>query len=150
MDLGTLITAIVMLAICVLPFVAMNRKKKLRIKQLKQVFEEYIEEQKHTLGEIDLCGKIVIGLNANASHLFFIKERNGMYLKKTVLIRDIQKVIVQKTTFDAASNFEKIALDFDLKSAQIELVFFDYLDKIQLDGELQLAEKWHKKLATLI
>lgn len=153
MDLGTVVTAAIMLAVCVLPFVLMNRKKQKRMKHLKQTFNDFAKENNQSIGEFDICGEIMIGLDATASTLLFIKENNISDLRVNVEIKNIAHISIEKINFEESSNFVKIALSIQLKgnnSKLIELILFDTTNRMQLDGELQLAEKWHKKIQEML
>jgi len=147
MDLGTIITAAIMLAVCVLPFVLMNRKKQKRIKHLKQTFINFAQETTHNLGEMDVCGEMVIGTDAESNHIFFVKEHESNTTKVKVELTNISSVSIVKNHLNESSNFDKIGLNFHPKgnsSKLVQFAFFDSDDKRQLDGELQLADKWHK------
>ena len=153
MDLGTVITALIMLAVCVLPFVLMNRKKQKRIKHLKQTFTDFAKETNNTVGELDVCGGIVIGLDQKSNSLFFVKEHAETTVKICIELEHVIGVSLEKPQFNGSTSFEKIVLNFSIKnnpSKLIQLFLFDEKDKMQLDGELQLAEKWQKKLQEVL
>lgn len=153
MDLGTGLTALIMLAVCVLPFIVMNQKKQKRIKHLKQTFTDFAKETNHTIGEYDICGGIVIGLDSTSSTLYFVKENATTNVKINLEIKNISSVSTDKTHLNETSAFDKIALTFSLKdnaSKLTQFVLFDSDDRLQLDGELQLAEKWQKTIQSMI
>lgn len=153
MDLGTVVTAAIMLAVCVLPFVLMNQKKQKRIKHLKQTFDKFAEENDRSIGEFDICGEIVIGVDSTSSTLLFIKENGINETKKSIEIKNIASVSIEKVQFNESSNFDTIALNFHLKvntSKVNQFILFDSNDRMQLVGELQLAEKWQKKIQDLL
>jgi len=149
MDLGTAVTAFTMLAICILPFVLMNQKKQKKIKHLKQTFINFAQETNHQLGELEICGETVIGFDAETKNVIFVKEHEANTVKLNIEIDNISNVSIVKTHLNDSSSFDKIGLNFNLKGNNSKLeqfVFFDSNDKRQLDGELQLAEKWYKMI----
>lgn len=153
MDLGTVLTATIMLAVCVLPFVLMNQKKQKRIKLLTQNFIEFAKENGQAIGEMETCGKVAIGLNTDSTSIFFVKENTIEIQKVNIEIKNIANISLEKLHLNESSNFEKIGLNIQIKgkaSKLVELVLFDSNDKMQLDGELQLAEKWLKKLQEVL
>ena len=159
MDLGTLITACILLAVCTLPFVLMNRKKQKRVKELFTNFSEMIQSKGLQLGQYDVCGDIVIGMDANSSRLFYYKKHKETASNMEIEINSIANCNVSKIYSDGSNvsndntSIDKITLLFALKSSSVKeksIVLFDDDDNLQLDGELQLAEKWSKLIQTSI
>ena len=81
--------------------------------------------------------------------MIFVKEHEANTVKLNIEIDNISNVSIVKTHLNDSSSFDKIGLNFNLKGNNSKLeqfVFFDSNDKRQLDGELQLAEKWYKMI----
>lgn len=153
MDLGTVVTAAIMLAVCVLPFVLMNQKKKKHIKHLKQTFNNFVNEHKQTIEVFETCGEVAIGFSTDSSHLFFVKEHNTSTVKVCLDMKNISGVSIEKIFLNDSSSFDKLGLTFNLKGNTLkltQLIFFDCDDKRQLDGELQLVEKWQQLIQATI
>jgi len=159
MDLGTILTATIMLSICVLPFILMNRKKKRRIKKLQQNFMDFISEKGQNIGENEICGDFVIGLDNISKHLYFIKQNQSTDIQVCIPINTITDCKLEKiyeidsNSMDQSTALDKVLLTFTTKEAQSKnktLILFDSDDQMQLDGELQLGEKWSKIIQAII
>lgn len=153
MDLGTILTAAIMLSICVLPFILMNRKKQKRIKQLHSNFIKNITEKGLIIGQHEVCGNIVIGFDSTLTQLFFLKQNHKIDRNISIPLNSIIDCKIEKSyeidnnSMDQSTSLDKIVLTLTTKEAQSKnhrLVLFDCNDRMQLDGELQLGEKWLK------
>ena len=159
MDLGTVITSCILLAVCTLPFVLMNRKKQKRIKELVSNFSDIIKSKGLEVGQYDVCGDIVIGMDSNSAHVFYYKKHKETASNMEIEMNSIANCNVSKIYSDGSNvahdntSIDKITLLFALKSSaskEKSIVLFDDDDNLQLDGELQLAEKWSKLIQTSV
>lgn len=158
MDLGTILTATIMLSICILPFILMNRRKKKRIKQLYHNFMTYASSNNLTIGQHEVCGDFALGLDNTSKYILFIKQSKSTNTELCIPIDNVSSCQLEKI-YDADNNnkghfsLDKISLIFqpkDFGSSSSELVLYDSKDQMQLDGELQLGEKWINILKAII
>ncbi len=152
MNTGTIIIGIVIIALCVLPFVWMtwariNREKKLfaELAQFAAGYQGAITQQEFGRG-------FVMGVDENALAVYFLKKhKDGPADLKYINIREMQACKVINTSRNVKhadgifNTTEKLELGFtplDKNQPMITLEFYNEADKMQLAGELQMAEKW--------
>src|SRR5690606_36049536 len=103
MDLGTILTAIIMLSICIVPFILMNRRKKKRIKQLYNNFITYISSNNLTIGQHEVCGDFVLGVDNTSKYILFIKQSKSISTEVCIPIASVSSCQLEKV-YDADSN----------------------------------------------
>jgi len=144
MDLATSIIALVLVGICVSPFMIMGLKKVKNKKQQFQNLSRLANENNLTIGQYDVFGNLSIGIDSkNNQLLFFRNDKNHNKIEQCVDISNIKNCSINKTgTKDVIKQIE-LCLHTIIKNQQeINLLFFDNQTEFQLNGQLQLAEKW--------
>lgn len=153
MDLGTLIIAAVLVAICAVPFMIMGRNKKKREKQLLQLLFDTASKENCKLTQSEFLNDIAIGLDGINNKLFFFKKIDAIEVEQHVSLSEIKNcgLLNSNRPLDTKKNkdiiIEKIGLTFtpiDKNKTNIVFEFFNSEETMLLSGELQLAQKWAK------
>ncbi|MCC6754323.1 MAG: hypothetical protein IT266_10120 [Saprospiraceae bacterium] len=155
MDLGTTITGIIILLICIIPFVIMYLNNQKREKKLLQELSTFAERNNCKISQHELWNNnSLIGIDETANMIFFIKKLKGNEIMQQINLTEIQKcrVINSGRTVSNKNGSHKVVDKLDLaftfhdkNKEEIIVEFYnaDY-DSLTLSGELQLVEKWCK------
>lgn len=154
MDLGTILTATVMLAICIIPFTILYTKRKKRSKQLLDNFKSLFSQKGLNIGEYETCGDCIIGFDSASSEMFFIKQTKGTDLQMSVPINTISDCKVEKiyvsdqSTMNNLIALDKVILKLTTKDVKSDstIVLFDNCTQAHLDDEIHFGERWSKKI----
>ena len=148
MDLGTIIAATFMAAVCILPFVIMRRKTAKREKHLLNEFMELANQHNCKITQHEVCENKVLGLAEKEKGLIFFKKGKEQDVKVFVDLSRIGKCSVLNTKRVINSDesiIERLELSFNSMNTKENDVFielYNLKEDYQLDGELQLTEKW--------
>jgi hypothetical protein len=154
MDIGTSITAILIVLACIIPFVIMSKINARREKQFLQPLFNLAQHYQSRLSQYDTWNNTAVGIDYNTGIVFFFKNVNNTRMSLQVNLSTIKKcrvIKVAKTINDGQDNFlgvAKLALGFEHKdtSKADALLEFYNADSAEagLTGELQLVEKWRR------
>ncbi|MEY4875083.1 MAG: hypothetical protein RL708_232 [Bacteroidota bacterium] len=154
MDLGTTITALVIVLICIAPFVVMSRSNKKREKRFLQSLSELAKKSNSTILQHDIWLNAAIGIDEATNMIFFTKKVTDIETAQQVALAEIQKCRVintSKTVNNNGSNFkaiDKLELAFNYHDKNKAETLFEFYDAnavgSTLSGELQLVDKWCK------
>jgi len=153
MDLGIIPIMVIILAICILPFIFMSRSRKKREKKFLQSLSKIAEKHNCNITQHEFCGDFIIGLDEIANAVFFFKQVNNKETAKYINLTKIQSctmINTSKTIKTKNSSYKEIdKLEFNfLPTAKykpnILLEFYNYDESLPLSGQLELMEKWLK------
>jgi hypothetical protein len=159
MDLGSILTGVIAIGLCILPFIlfAMNKNKSKAI--LLDSLSKVADEQKYKISKHELGSEFALGLDENSNHLFFYKKIKDKETKSIVNLNNISDVSVIKTNKTLGSNgssqqvIDSLALQFsssDLKNPKTQIEFYNMKDSMQISGELDIMNRWHEMLMSRI
>lgn len=154
MDLGTSIVGLVIILICIIPFVIMSINNRKKEKTMLQGLFTFAERNNCKISQHELWNNSLIGIDETANVIFFTKKLKDNEISQQINLTEIQKCRVvnsSKTVNNKDDNFkvvDKLELAFifnDKNKAEIIIEFYnaDY-DSLTLSGELLLVEKWCK------
>jgi len=154
MDLGTTITGIVIILICIIPFALMSINSRKKEKKLLQGLTEIAERNNCKISRYELWNSSTIGIDDTSLIIFYTRKSKDIETSQQINLVEIQKcrlVNLSRTVSNKDGNFkviDKLELAFsfqDKNRNELILEFYnaDY-DSLTLTGELQLAEKWCK------
>ena len=154
MDLGTLITAILIAVACIIPFIIMSKINNRLERQILQPLFSLAQKHHSKVMQYDTWSNAAVGIDHTTAMVFFFKKVNNTETSQQVSLSEIRKcriVQVTKTANDGQDNFKattKLELVFeylDTSKADTLLEFYDAAaDGANLTGELQLIEKWRQ------
>jgi hypothetical protein len=153
MDLGTLEIALVLVAICVVPFILMGRNKKKRDKQLLQLLLNSATKENCKITQSEYLNDIAIGLDEANNKLFFFKKIEENEIAQHVNLLEMKScgILNSNRPLDSKKHkdviIEKIGLSFtpiEKNKTHTIFEFFNSEETMLLSGELQLAQKWAK------
>ena len=153
MNLGSAIIGAIAIAICVLPFVIINRSNKKRKDVLLQGLTKLAAEHGRQLSQYELFAHFGIGIDKQQNFICFYKAMKDQSLEKCIDLNEIQSCKLLQSTRtikqqEGSHNvIDRLELSFVSKlkqQAETRLEFFNIDENPELFGELQAIEKWSK------
>lgn len=153
MDLGTAIVAIIIILICIAPFIYINSKNRKREKLLLQSITDAAGHHESKITRYDLWGNSVIGIDEKNFSVYYKRVKEEQEQMEHIQLSQIQKSCVTSTSRvvtekDGSYKIpEKLDLTLtyhDRSRGELSLEFYNANhDSLILSGELQLVEKWN-------
>ena len=154
MELRTTIVTLVILIICIAPFIWMSKVNKNKGKRLLQLLSGLAGKNNTSIAQHDIWHHTAIGTDEATRMIFFAKKGKDADMLQQIDIGDIQRCRVINTSRTVRHNngnvnvIDKLELGFqyhDKNKPETVLEFYDaYADHATLSVELHLAEKWCK------
>lgn len=152
MDLGTDIIAIIIVIVCILPFILIAKGRKKKEKKLLAALQEVANRDNCTVNDYEINSSFIIGIDYKQNRVFYYKNEEGVINEGIVNLEGIKtcKIGTQSKTINAAKGRkEYIIQGLNLKfvprlkqDPEVSFTVYDSDLKMQLTGELQLAKKW--------
>lgn len=141
MDLQTTIIGAVLIVLCIVPFVLINKKKKekqqLMVKQLKaQAITSGCNITRH-----DLWHNTVIGIDDNAKCLFFFRRTKAGEVQQQAHLASVSKVYINGAD-NTIDKLELVLVHNSSKEPDTVLEFYNSSTLMQINTELALVKKW--------
>ena len=150
MDLGTTITGLVIIGICILPYLVLKIKSKRRDKVLLQWLEKFALQHQSLIYQHDIWGNSAIGISADGAYVFAIRNANGTTKTHIIHLHDIYfcRIVNANSAQSSFITTTKLELQFTHRDANKPDTFIEIYnavyDGLTLTGELQLIDKWHQ------
>mgnify|MGYP000253232306 CR=1 FL=1 len=151
LDLGTAIIGGITMLVIVIPIYMMMRGRKKKEKMILRSLLEIAAQKKCTIDQHEILGTNAIGIDENNQMVFFYRQTEDQIIEQFVDLKAIEscKVVTTHRTISNKGVKEKLLERLDLRfvpsvqgKGEIIFEFFNADDNIQLNGELQSAEKW--------
>ena len=155
MDLITTLITVILVACCILPFIAIARSIKKKKTKLVQSLTKIANQNNCQISEQDFCGNLGIAISEKNSALLFYKETKERETSYYLKLNDILSCTVNNVSRTISSKsgkyqvIDKLELHITFKKhnrPEIVLEFYNSDDNLQLDCELELMEKWAKRI----
>lgn len=159
MNSEILIVGIVILAICIIPFILMGINKRKKVKALTDALHGFATKHQCNISEYEAGGDYIFGLDAQKKVLFFYKNahhQTSIEKMELALVKHCRAVTSGSEVKNADGTgklTDKIELVFTMSSKdkpEIRWTLFDALNEIILIEEQQLAERWAARVNSLI
>jgi hypothetical protein len=153
MGTGTIIIGIVIVFICIAPFVWISYSRIRREKQQLNILNSFAEQHQCRVTTYEFGRGFSIGVDENSKCVFYMQKNGDRETLKHIPLREMTGCRVLNTSknikhSDGVYNIiEKLELAFspaDRNQPEILLAFYDAEQKMQLAGELQMIEKWSR------
>lgn len=151
MELGSVIVAAVAIAICILPFVMLNKSKKKREQELWQALSNFAAQNNCKISQHEIFGNFAIGIDESQNAVFYFRKFNNVESLQMVKLSEIKdcKVNNINRTFKNKDGIQRVIdrleLSFtpsDKDKPGVILEFFNADLCMQLYGELLSIKKW--------
>lgn len=151
MDIGTAIIGTIIVAVCAMPFVLMNRGRKKREKQVQKALMDLAERHDCQIDQYEICNNLGIGMDKDKNVVFFYRSTEGVHDEQYIYLDMTKSCKVINTGRNLKTNngnqriIDRLELSLvpNVKEGQeVKLEFFDSEVDPQLNGQFQLIEKW--------
>ncbi|RDB02726.1 hypothetical protein [Runella aurantiaca] len=150
MDLGASIVGMIVILICIIPFVLISINNRKKGEKLRQKLFGFAENSNFTISRFDSWHHSSIGIDDQNSIVFFTRTVNDQAFLRQINLSEIQKcrVIISRKTASNSGEIERLELAFTYHNKQKSEVILEFYnaayDSLTLSGELQMVEKWGK------
>lgn len=154
MDIGNIFFVAIILAICIGPLVIMYYNNVNKNSKMLQSLKKIAQQHNCNISKHEFCNNFAIGLDENNNYVFFFKQNEDDSVSQFVDLSEIKDCKAVKRTSatkikdENITFYEKIELRFISKNkSNAEIAFELYSpENRQLNGELQLVDKWSMQL----
>lgn len=146
MDTSTIIIGLIMVALCALPFILSNTNRKSSDQTIKKAIFELAHKNNTSILQNDFWFKTAIGINTANHQLFFYRKAKNLETSEIIDLTNYKKCSVIKLN-DNSNHIDVLQLvltPISSKNKEIILDFYNSEFNPQLNGEVQLIEKWSK------
>lgn len=156
METETLVIGTLITLLCIIPFILAIKKNSKNKNFISQSLKILAETKNKMLSEIDTCRDIGISISSDNQYLFFIRLNESSAQTEIIEMSKFSKCEINQVKSNKSSEltiFQKIELKLIPKSTKenhISLLLYETMEYTQLNGELQLAEKWNKRINSLL
>lgn len=148
MDLQSVIVGSILVAIFIVPlFFLQKRQSKKQLEDLLNIAAKHqMVVDMHDLW--DPC--FALGLDSKSRKLVYARKLDTRYKEVVIDLAEVGSCSLYKTSRDVNGDkvIDLIGLQFtyrkDFKTPDTYLEFYNKEERLNLNDELQLAEKWHK------
>ena len=146
----TILTILLLIIVCVLPFVIIKRRDKRAEKKIRQILLDHASNSNHSISQHELLNQKVIGIADATNRVFFLKHFSNKDVIHEVDLTKVERCYINQSTRNSIdgnySSTEKVELRFTSKNRTNPEVVFELYnleqDSLSMSGELQFAEKW--------
>src|SRR6187455_1069978 len=154
MDFGLIVITIIILALCIVPFVIMARNSKKKEKQILQSLFDLAGKHNYTVSQFDLWNNAAIGSDEGMNMIFFTKKNKIMEAHEHIRLEDVQRCRIINSSRSVSKQgghgqeIDKLELAFTYhnrtKPETILNIFDVDGDSLTVTKELYMAEKWNR------
>ncbi len=154
MDFRSTVVGAIIIAICLVPFILMRRASNKKRKQMFFSLDKIANEHQRQISQHEMCGDFILGSDQDTDFVFFYREKSNGSSSQSVDLSKIKSCQASKGTRTIKSKagnssiIERVDLSFlpkDKHKPEVKFELFSVGD-IQLNGELELADKWSAKI----
>ncbi|MFV0521608.1 MAG: hypothetical protein ACK5MI_04125 [Mangrovibacterium sp.] len=150
MELGTNITGLILLLLCILPIVLSIRSRNKIKQQFLAELTGYANQYNCTIHQYEITASYIIGIDKEKKHLFFeskIDEQQHQQMIDLNGIKECAFIRKSKNIKGYGVVIERLALGFipkKLNNQRVEFELYNADLSAQLSGELQSLESWYE------
>ncbi|WP_294822982.1 hypothetical protein [uncultured Flavobacterium sp.] len=141
MDLQTTIIGMVLIALCIVPFVLINKKKKAKQEALVKQLAAQAITSGCSITRHDLWHNTVIGIDDSAKCLFFFRKTKYGEVQKQAHLAGISNAYIDGTG-NAIDKLELVLVHNNSNEPDTVLEFYNSNTFMQINTELALVKKW--------
>lgn len=158
MELEIILMGLAFIALCIFPFVYSSISGKNRKKNVEKRLNQIAVKNNCEVKESDCTGTIAIGIDTEEKFVFFFKKNEELDIEKIVDLSQVKKCEIQRDWYSPETetldqkNLKKLLLIFSFVNSSKSSIFpfYDGEEDWQINGELEIAEKWKSKISKLL
>ena len=156
MDTSSTIIGLVILAVFILPIILLHSARRKRERKQLELFDQYVESKGLHLDQRELWNHYGIGVDNAGKHLFYLKQHIDdnqeqiLSLTEVAMCETVREMV--KPTVNASEDdlvLDRLELLLRFKQAgreSVRLEFYNREESSGLSDELELTEKWRKRI----
>lgn len=153
MDTNSSLLIAILTLIFVSPIIWIRFKQKKSQNLLINALNDLAIQNNSKITKHEICGDIIIGIDISNKTIFFLNLSKENSSSVCIQLSEFKRTNINKKHRQVQSKdgnytiLEKLILNFEPKnktSNEINIEFFDIDKSLQINGELQLIEKWSK------
>lgn len=151
MDISTIIMAVIIIGICILPFAIIYLNGQKKKAGLLNILKNLAQKNNSVVSKYDLIKSSGIGFDENKKHAFYFTITKDGTFEYEQNLAGIKKIKVEKhgrsvkSSGGSYSVIDKLDLVFENETGKVSsFPFFDSTQSMQLTNELETANKWEK------
>lgn len=151
MEIASIILGIILIVVCIVPFVISYNSKINRNKAMKKLLTDLADQYNCTINTHEFSGGVAIGIDTSNRIVFFSRKTKHGVDSTYVNLSDFQNCKVVNTgrtinfkdgKFNVIDKLELSFIPLEKFSSPVNLEFYNSEINMQLNGELQSVEKW--------
>lgn len=150
MSLQAILTSMLLIAACAIPFVIIKRRSRKAEKEFLQILFNHASTGSNEISQYEFTSRLAIGLAEATDFVFFLKKTGGKEVITQVDLKRIETCYINKTMRNSIdgnySSTDKIELRFAASDKITPEAVFEFYniehDSLSMNEELKLAEKW--------
>jgi hypothetical protein len=151
----TALFGMLILLITLLPFILSHFNRVKKESNLLKGIHLFAEQNNCNISSYEICNDFIIGIDESQNQLFFLKESLPEHGKTSIDLNHFKtcKTSRKTKTIDTKQGSSTVTEELNLCftddskiKQQINLLLFGERMNLHLNGELQFAEKWEKRL----
>lgn len=155
MNIGINVIGAILVAICASPIIYFIASRKNQEKKLINALKTFATQHHETIGNYEICGQFIVGVNDHLSTLYFAKQHENKLVVEKLLLKEVAGAVVETKyrTDKHSKSIEHLGIRFLPKRGQVSEFYWDFYNiqnNFQLNGELQLADSWVKRINQII
>jgi len=161
MDISSIIIGIICLAMFVVPPIYWDRVQKQKEKRFIGHFLALAEKQLLKITEREMWNnRYCIGLDQDARRLFYLKRHEEgkeeiavidlSTVRNCKVMLDKRKIPTKRGDFEIIEHINLVFQPYDQKQPEQIVEIFDLEESIRITGERPLANKWEKKINSML
>lgn len=157
MDLGVTLIGVLTVALCAMPFIITYRSRKKKEKQFLLSLNEIAKQHDCIITQYEVFGNFTIGIDESKNFVFFVlNAQEELKQQQYVDLSTIKTCEITKNhrlTSKKEKVIDRLSLNLDFVDKSKPNVILDFYNSdvsYQLNGEIQLAEKWNKLINTML
>jgi hypothetical protein len=150
MDLGASIVGMIVILICIIPFVLISINNRKKGEKLRQRLFDFAQKSNFVVNRYDSWHHSSIGIDDQNDVIFFTRTVKDQVFLQQINLSEIQKcrVIITRKIASSSGGIEILELAFTYQNKNKPEVILEFYnaayDSLTLSGELQMVEKWCK------
>lgn len=155
MDSGTIFIGATCIILCAMPFILTTRSRNKKEKQLLLLLNNLAKQQQSNISKYDVFGYYAIGVDEIKKSVFYQFKTKELEKQQFVDLTTIKKCKIENISksADGNSSVEQLNLNLsfmDKNKPNVILEFYNAEVNFQLNGEIQLIEKWNTLINNML
>lgn len=155
MNIGITVVSVILVAVCASPIIYFIVSRKNQEKKIITSIKKLAAQNQETISAYETCGQLIVGVNNNSATLYYAKQLDDRFLIEKLSLKQVAGAVVEtKYKNDSPSKLiEHLGIRFLPKNGQVADLYWNFYnikDNFQLNGELQLAESWVKRINQMV